>query len=205
MQVKAINDEGNSGWSASGTANTQDKNVHAEFPKVSDTRSIAENSPAGSNVGAAVTATDTEGHTLYYSLNGTDKDVFTIGLNDGQIKVKAGYVPDYEAKTSYSVKVEVSDRKDSDDNADTKIDDTIDVTITVNDVNEPPRRAQRADGHGQRRVAHREDRRVVAGPEHGRQARHQRLQRAVPQALGRLRLDLPQRQRARERPPPSAG
>ena len=64
--------------------------------------------------------------------------MFTIGLNTGQIKVKAGNVPDYEAKTSYSVKVEVSDRKDSDDNADTKIDDTIDVTISVTDVNEPP-------------------------------------------------------------------
>ena len=38
------------------------------------TRSIAENSAAGSNVGAAVTAEDTENHKLYYSLNGTDKD-----------------------------------------------------------------------------------------------------------------------------------
>ena len=92
----------------------------------------------GGNVGAAVTATDTENHTLYYSLNGTDKDEFNIGLNTGQITVKSGKVPNYEAKTSYSLIVEVSDRKDSNDNADTKIDDTITVTINVTDVNEPP-------------------------------------------------------------------
>ena len=138
VQVKAINDEGNSGWSLSGSSNTQDKNVHADFPDLTATRSIDENSAAGSNVGAAVTANDTEGHTLYYTLNGTDKDEFDIGLNTGQITVKDGKVPNYEAKTSYSVTVEVSDRKDTDDNPDTKIDDTITVTINVNDVNEPP-------------------------------------------------------------------
>ena len=138
MQVKAKNDEGNSGWSASGSGNTQDPNVHSEFPTETATRSIAENSAAGSNVGAAVTATDTEGHTLYYSLSGTDGAKFNVGLNTGQITVKAGNIPNYEAKTSYSVTVEVSDRKDSDDNADTKIDDTIAVTINVTDVNEPP-------------------------------------------------------------------
>ena len=138
VQVRAVNDEGDGAWSDSGTANTQDKNVHAEFPNATATRSIAENSAAGSNVGAAVTANDTEDHTLYYSLNGTDKDEFDIGLNTGQITVKSGNIPNYEAKTSYSVTVEVSDRKDTDDNADTKIDDTITVTINVTDVNEPP-------------------------------------------------------------------
>ncbi len=138
VQVRAVNDEGDGAWSASGSANTQDKNVHAEFPDQTATRSIAENAAAGANVGAAVTATDTEGHTLYYSLNGTDKDSFNIGLNTGQITVKAGNIPDYEAKSSYTLTVEVSDRKDTDDNPDTKIDDTIAVTITVTDVDEPP-------------------------------------------------------------------
>ena len=138
VQVKAKNDEGNSGWSSTGSGNTQDSNVHSEFPTETATRSIAENSAAGSNVGAAVTATDTEGNTLYYSLSGSDGAKFNVGLNTGQITVKTGNIPDYEAKTSYSVTVEVSDRKDSDDNADTKIDDTIAVTINVTDVNEPP-------------------------------------------------------------------
>ncbi len=138
VQVRAVNDEGDGAWSDSGEGNTQDKNVHAEFPDTTATRSIAENSAAGTNVGAAVTANDTENHTLYYSLNGTDKDEFDVGLNTGQITVKTGKVPNYEAKTSYSVTVEVSDRKDTNDNADTKIDDTIAVTINVTDVDEPP-------------------------------------------------------------------
>ena len=138
VQVRATNDEGDSGWSTGSKTNTQDKNVHAEFPDLTATRSIAENSAAGTNVGAAVTADDTENHTLYYTLNGTDKDRFNVGLNTGQITVKTGHVPDYESKTSYSLTVEVSDRKDSDDNADTKIDDTIAVTINVTDVSEPP-------------------------------------------------------------------
>ena len=142
MQVRAVNDEGNGAWSDSGEANTQDKNVHAEFPNTSATRSVAENTAAGGNVGAAVTANDTENHTLYYSLTDKagkdDAGKFNIGLNTGQITVKTGKVPDYEAKTSYSLVVEVSDRKDENDNADTKIDDTITVTINVTDVNEPP-------------------------------------------------------------------
>ncbi len=138
VQVRAVNDEGDGAWSDSGSTNTQDKNVHAEFPDTTATRSIAENTAAGGNVGAAVTASDTENHTLYYSLSGTDEDEFDIGLNTGQITVKTGKVPDYEAKTSYSLTVEVSDRKDSDDNADTKIDDTIAVTINVTDEDEPP-------------------------------------------------------------------
>ena len=138
VQVRAVNDEGDGAWSDSGSANTQDANVNPEFPDDTATRSIAENSAAGTNVGAAITATDTEGHTLYYSLSGTDGAKFNVGLNTGQVTVKAGNIPNYEAKTSYSVTVEVSDRKDSDDNADTKIDDTIAVTINVTDLNEPP-------------------------------------------------------------------
>ncbi len=138
VQVKAKNDEGGSGWSVSGTATTQDKNVHSEFPGATSTRSIAENSAAGTNVGAPVTASDTEGHTLYYSLIGPDGGKFDVGLNTGQITVKTGHVPNYEAKTTYSVTVQVSDRKDTDDNPDTVIDDTIEVTINVTDVAEPP-------------------------------------------------------------------
>ena len=138
VQVRAVNDEGDGAWSASGNANTQDKNVHAEFPDTTAARSVAENTAVGGNVGAPVTATDTEGHTLTYSLSGTDGGKFDIDSATGQITVKTGYVPDYEATTSYAVTVQVSDGKDSDDNPDTAIDDTIAVTISVTDVAEPP-------------------------------------------------------------------
>ena len=188
VQVRAVNDEGNGPWSDSGEANTQDKNVHAEFPNTSATREVAENTAVGGNVGAAVTANDTENHTLYYTLNGTDKDEFNIGLNTGQITVKTGKVPDYESKTSYSLIVEVSDRKDENDNADTKIDDTITVTINVTDVNEPPAAPANASRCPTNSIHYRhQDGRFMDGPGHDRQAAISGLRRAVPPA--RLRQD----------------
>ena len=45
---------------------------------------------------------------------------------------------DHETKASYEVTVSVSDGKDIDGNPDTATDDTIDVTINVTDVNDPP-------------------------------------------------------------------
>ena len=114
VQVKAKNDEGESGWSISGSAKTQDKNVNSEFNQSTETRSIAENSAAGTNIGAPVTATDTENDPLTYSLAGTDASDFDIDSATGQIKVKSAL--DYEAKTSYSVTVQASDGKDSEDN-----------------------------------------------------------------------------------------
>ena len=136
VQVMAKNDEGSSAWSDSGTATTQDKNVHAEFPSATATRSVAENTAAGTNIGAAFTATDTEGHTLTYSLTGTDAASFDLATSSGQLKVKAAL--DYESKVTYKVTVGVSDNKDTNDNPDTVVDDTIEVTISVTDVNEPP-------------------------------------------------------------------
>ena len=138
VQVRAVNDEGDGAWSANGQGSTQAPNVNPAFSEDTATRSIAENTAAGTNVGAAITATDTEGDTLTYSLTGTDAASFTLDTATGQLKVKAGNIPDYEAKTSYSVTVGVSDKKDTDSNADTEVDDTIAVTINVTDVNEPP-------------------------------------------------------------------
>ncbi len=137
VQVKAINDEGNSGWSNSGEATTK-ANTPAAFAKDTDTRSIAENSAANANIGAVVTATDADGDALTYSLTGTDASSFDIDSSTGQITVATGTTLDYEATTSYSVTVNVTDKKKADGTADTAIDDTIAVTISVTDVNEPP-------------------------------------------------------------------
>ena len=136
VQVRAVNDEGNGAWSPSGAATTQDANVHAEFPTATATRSVAENTAANTNLGDAFTATDTEDHTLTYSLTGTDVASFALDTATGRLKTKAAL--DYESKTTYKVTIGVSDGKDSDDNADTVVDDTIEVTITVTDVSEPP-------------------------------------------------------------------
>ena len=136
MQVKTRNHEGESAWSATSTASTQDKNVHSEFPTATTTRSIDENSAAGTAIGAPVTATDTEGHTLTYSLTGMDAAHFSVNATSGQVLVKAAL--NFEAKATYKVAVGVSDGKDTNDNPDTVVDDTIEVTISVNDVAEPP-------------------------------------------------------------------
>ena len=125
------------------TINVTDVNEPPAFDDgATATRSIAENSAAGTNIGAAVTATDPDGvakfNTLTYSLTGTDAAKFNIGSTTGQITVKTGNIPNYEAKTSYSVTVNVTDGKKADGTADTAIDDTIAVTINVTGANEPP-------------------------------------------------------------------
>ena len=136
IRVQAQSDEGKGPWTT--VEATTWSNYNPTFADDTATRSIAENSAVGTNIGAAVAATDSESDTLTYSLTGTDASTFDIGATTGQITVKTGNIPDYESKTSYSVTVGVSDSKDVDGDADTVVDDTIDVTINVTDVNEPP-------------------------------------------------------------------
>ena len=94
----------------------------------SATRSIAENTASGTNIGSAVSATDADSDTLTYSLSGTDASSFSIVSTSGQLRTSAAL--DYETKTSYSVTVSVSDGNGGSD--------SISVTINVTDVNETP-------------------------------------------------------------------
>ena len=126
VQVRATNAEGTSGWSATGTGSTD--NSAPAFASDTTTRSVAENTASGANVGSAVTATDADGDTLTYTLGGTDAASFSIVGASGQIQTSAAL--DYEQKTSYSVTVSVADGEGGTD--------TIGVTISVTDVNEKP-------------------------------------------------------------------
>ena len=106
-----------------------------EFSSTNPTRSFAEtvgDATVGiaGNVGAAVTAMDSDNDTLTYSLEGTNKDSFTIDSGTGQIKTKVGSKYDRETKASYSVTV-----KADDSNGGT---DTIEVMINVMDAEEKP-------------------------------------------------------------------
>ncbi|MDE0687246.1 MAG: cadherin domain-containing protein [Candidatus Poribacteria bacterium] len=92
------------------------------------TRSIAENTPAGVNIGSPVTATDADGDTLIYTLSGTDGASFSIVRSSGQLQTKAPL--DYETKNTYTVTVTVSDGERT---------DIITVTITITDVDETPK------------------------------------------------------------------
>ena len=93
----------------------------------STTRTIAENTTAGTNIGSAVSATDADDDTLTYTLSGTDAASFSIVSTSGQLQTKSAL--DYETKTSYSVIITVSDGS---------LTDTISVTINVTDVDETP-------------------------------------------------------------------
>ena len=83
------------------------------------------------NVGAVVTATDTDtGDTLIYSLEGTDAAKFGIVSSSGQIRTKVGENYDREVKDSYSVTVKADDGNGGSD--------TIAVTIDVDNAVEKP-------------------------------------------------------------------
>ena len=92
------------------------------------TRSIAENTRTGVNIGSPVTATDTDsGDTLTYALGGADASSFNIDHTSGQLRTKTSL--DYETKRTYTVTVTGSDGS---------LTDAITVTITVTDVVEAP-------------------------------------------------------------------
>ena len=94
------------------------------------TLALAENSPAGTDIGSPITATDPDGDALAYSLSGTDAASFEIGGTTGQIATKAGADYDYESKSSYSLAVNVSDGNGGEIGTP--------VTVNLTDVNEAP-------------------------------------------------------------------
>ena len=99
------------------------------FASSRTTRSIPENTPAGRNIGSPITATDADGDTLTYTLDGTDAVSFAIVSTTGQLKTSAPL--DYEEKNTYAVTVIASDGTHT---------DTISVAIKITDIDEnaPP-------------------------------------------------------------------
>ena len=69
----------------------------------STTRSIAENTASGQNIGAAVSATDADTNdTLTYSLGGTDAESFSIVSTTGQLQNQCKHWI-MKTKSSYTV------------------------------------------------------------------------------------------------------
>ena len=121
VQVRATSPEGTSAWSPAGTANRPP----AFAAGATATRSFPENTAAGQDFGAALTATDPDGDSLTWSLGGTDAASFDIAADSGQLRTKADVAYDFETKASYAVTVKVSDGGKT---------DSIAVTITLTDV-----------------------------------------------------------------------
>ena len=89
------------------------------------TRSVAENTPSGQDIGDPVAATDPDNDPLAYTLGGVDATAFSIDSSTGQLQTKSAL--DYETKNAYSVVITVSDGT---------LTDTIAVAINVTDVDE---------------------------------------------------------------------
>ena len=116
---------------------TRNPNSPPEFPTAEDgARSVDENTPAGRNIGAPIRATDADSSRLTYSISGPDASSFDVVASSGQLRTKAAL--DYESRDSYSFTKSVHDGRDVHGYVDTTVDDTISVTVTVEDVDEPP-------------------------------------------------------------------
>ena len=98
------------------------------FPSAATTREVAENTVAGADIGNPVAADDANNDTLTYVRGGTDAASFAIDSDTGQLMTLAAL--DRETKATYSLTVTASDSGG--------LSDSIDVTITVTDVNEAP-------------------------------------------------------------------
>ena len=112
-------------------------NLGPRFPS-SETgeRSVRENTPAGRSIGDPFQATDEEGDPLTCSLDSAGGAVFDIDETTGQLRTRAPL--DRETQDTYRLTVSVSDGRARDGSADAAVDDTVEVTVTVTDENEPP-------------------------------------------------------------------
>ena len=134
VQVRAVSPEGAGAWSESGAGTTAAAaNRAPAFASAAFERSVPEHSPAGTAVGAPVTASDLDGDTLSYALaSGGDAALFAVGARTGQLTVAAGAVLDHESAATHSVSVVASDGA---------LADTAQVTIRLTDVPPPGRPA----------------------------------------------------------------
>ena len=126
VQVRATNAQGTSGWSASGTATTL-VNQHAPVIGGTATRTftVAEDAREIANF----TATDADGDSIAWSVEGLDSALFSIDA-DGAVSVRDGFSLDYESQTIHVFTVRASDGTNA---------DTVAVTVNVTDVvKEPP-------------------------------------------------------------------
>ena len=171
VQVRAVNAQGDGAWSSTATEKPSSDAPYF-LEGTATTRSVDENASAGTNVGAPVAARDPSipAETLTYTLSGADAGSFDIDSTTGQLSVATGAVLDHETTPSLTVIVTATDPVTTDDpTADA---DSITVTITVNDVDEPPTLtgetsityAENGSAPGRHLHRHRPGRRAVASP-----------------------------------------
>ena len=111
----------------------RDVNTAPEFGRDSASRTVSEGAMKGADVGAEVEATDEDADKLTYSLGGDNADdvaLFDIDEATGQLMVDGTLNFDVADGNSHTVTVTATDSMGATD--------TIDVTISVTNVNEDP-------------------------------------------------------------------
>ena len=113
-------------------------NEDPEFDAETATVTVDENTPANRNIGSAFKATDEDtANRLTYVLGGTDKDSFNFTQShSGGAQLRTKVALDHETKSSYSVTILVRDGVDDIGDPNVTADDTINITINVNNVDE---------------------------------------------------------------------
>ncbi len=110
-------------------ANDRTSNTPPVLPDSVDPISIPESTRAGRNVGSPVRASDAENDPLVYELSGSSD--FAIHRTSAQIRVADGVTLDFDqGQTNYTLTVTADDGFGGTD--------TVDVTVNITGVNEPP-------------------------------------------------------------------
>ena len=141
FQICAVNVYGAGDWPPSLNATPRAPNRTNRTPYFiggySVTFTVDENTPPGSLVGDAITGTDPDGDVLTCSLSGIDASSFVLDGSTGQITVGSGTLLDYESgPTRYTVVVSVHNGRGAYGDDDSTIDDLIEVSIDVSNVDE---------------------------------------------------------------------
>ena len=128
VQVRARTAEGTGAWSEAAEARTATNQAPTFDEGSSTTRQLVENTAAGMNVGAPVTASDDDGDQLVYSLEHPEQTTFRIDSSSGQLSTRAGATYDYETQQQHMVTVRVDDGHEGSA--------TLLVTVSVTDIDD---------------------------------------------------------------------
>ena len=131
--VEDTAENGNLATAATTVTNAVPPNAAPEFSPTTATREVPENTAANTNIGTALpAATDADNDPLTYMLEDADAASFNFNAATRQLSTKSGVTYDHETTPSYSVTLKAEDGNGGSD--------TLAVTITITDVEEPPGR-----------------------------------------------------------------